>query len=245
MNAFTIFHVDWATYLPDLARGTLTAIEYTAVSFVGAVIFGFVLATLRMSPARTIRYLSQAYTELLKNMPLLTPIFVIYFGLSSIGFTLSAFEAGCLSLIAFYAAYLSEIFRGALQGVHDDQREAAQAVGLDGRAMLFYVVLPQAARLALPATGTMLVDMVKGTSLLITISGGELMTEGQLITSDTFRALEVYLVIGAIYFCLCYPLSMGVLILEKAIRRGTPLGLRRRRLWRLVDKTVPATAHAD
>jgi polar amino acid transport system permease protein len=240
-----MFQVDWATYLPDLVRAALTAIEYTVVSFVGAVIFGFVLAMLRLSPARPARNLSQAYTELLKNMPLLTPIFVIYFGLPSIGVTLTTFEAGCLSLIAFYAAYLSEIFRGALQGIHNDQREAAKAVGLDGRATLTYVVLPQAARLALPATGTMLVDMVKGTSLLVTISGAELMTEGQLITSDTFRPLEVYLVIGAIYFCLCYPLSMGVLTFEKAIRRGTPLGLRRRRLLRLVAQMVPAAAHVD
>jgi polar amino acid transport system permease protein len=64
------------------------------------------------------------------------------------------------------------------------------------------------------------------------------MTEGQLITSATFRPLEVYLVIGAIYFCLCYPLSMGVLSFEKSIRRGTPLGLRRRRLWRLVEQKL-------
>jgi polar amino acid transport system permease protein len=175
-------------------------------------------------------------------MPLLTPIFVIYFGLSSVGLTLSTFEAGCLSLIAFYSAYLSEIFRGALQGVHRDQREAAEAVGLDGRATLFHVLLPQAARLALPATGTMLVDMVKATSLLVTISGAELMTEGQLITSETFRALEVYLVIGAVYFCLCYPLSMGVSAFERAMRRGTPLGPRRRRLWRLVVRRVPAAS---
>ena len=240
----TIFHVDWASYLPALAAATLTAIEYTIVSFIGAVIFGFVLALLRLSPARPARYLSQAYTELLKNMPLLVPIFVIYYGLASIGLILSTFEAGCLSLIAFYSAYLSEIFRGALQGVHHDQREAAQAVGLDSRATLFYVVLPQAARLALPATGTMLVDMVKGTSLLVTIAGAELMTEAQLITSTTFRALEVYLVIGAVYFCLCYPLSAGVLTFENAIRRGAPLGLRRRRLLRLVNQSLPAVAHA-
>lgn len=232
-------HVDWATYAPDLARATLTAVEFTLVSFAGAAVLGFLLATMRLSPIPPARLVSRVYVELLKNTPLLTPIFVIYFGLSSAGLTLSTFEAGCLSLIAFYAAYLSEIFRGALQGVQGDQREAAQAVGLDGRATLFYVLLPQAARLALPATGTMLVDMVKATSLLVTISGAELMTEGQLITSETFRALEVYLVIGVIYFFLCYPLSMGVSVLERAIGRGVPLGPRRRRLQRLTANTVP------
>lgn len=230
----SIFHVDWVSYAPDLLRATLVAIEYTIVSFIGAAVVGFVLAVMRQSALRVPRYLAQAYTELFKNVPLLTPIFVIYFGLASLGLTLTTFQAGCLSLIAFYAAYLSEIFRGALQGVHNDQSEAGAAVGLTGYTTLFYVILPQAVRLALPGTGTMLVDMVKGTSLLVTIAGAELMTQAQLITSATFRPLEVYTVIGGIYFCLCYPLSVAVLHLEGAIKKGTPLSPRRRQLLRTV-----------
>jgi len=76
----------------------------------------------------------------------------------------------------------------------------------------------------------MLVDMLKSTSLLITISAAELMTAGQLIASMTFRAMEVYLVIGVIYFAMCYPLSMASLWLERRLKAGTALSLRRRRL---------------
>src|ERR1700693_3322544 len=191
MLAFTIFHVPWLTYAPDLARAILVVLEYTSVSFIGAVFLAFVVALMRLSPSRLLRYPARVYTELIKNMPILTPIFVIYFGLASLGVALSTFEAGCISLIAFYAAYLSEIFRGALQGVHRDQREAAQALGLGGRATLLYVVLPQAARLALPPTGNMLIDMLKGTSFLVTIAGAELMTQAQIITSITFQPLAV------------------------------------------------------
>jgi len=141
---------------------------------------------------------------------------------------LTVFQAGCLSLIVFYAAYLSEIFRAAISGVHDGQQEASEALGLGRVATFVHVVLPQALRLALPGTNTMAVDLLKSTSLLVTISAAELMSEGRLITSSTFRALEVYLVIAAIYFALCYPLSQALLWLERRVRAGTPLTPRRR-----------------
>ena len=243
MHISTIFDVDWAHYAPALLRAALKALEYTGVSFVGATVFGLVLALLRLSRLRVISLVSRTYTELLKNMPFLVPVFVIYFGLPSIGLILSTFEAGCISLIAFYSAYFSEIFRGALQGVSSYQHEAAKAAGLNRMTTFIYVIIPQAARLALPAMGTMLVDMVKGTSLLMTISGAELMTQAQIITSDTFRPLEVYIVIGAVYFCLCFPLSLGVSALERSINSGKPLGLRRRRLLRLVIEHRANIAH--
>ena len=93
-------------------------------------------------------------------------------------------------------------------------------------------IFPQALRLALPGTNTMLVDLLKSTSLLVTISAAELMSEGQLIASATFRALEVYLVIAAIYFALCYPLSQACCWLERKVRAGVPLMPRRRRRLR-------------
>src|SRR5947209_5140299 len=83
----------------------------------------------------------------------------------------------------------------------------AAPLGLSRLTTFTHVVLPQALRIALPGTNTMLVDLLKSTSLLVTISAAELMSEGQLIASQTFRALEVYAVIAAIYFALCYPLS--------------------------------------
>jgi polar amino acid transport system permease protein len=96
------------------------------------------------------------------------------------------------------------------------------------------VVFPQALRLALPGTNTMLVDLLKSTSLLVTISAAELMSQGQLIASETFRALEVYAVIAVLYFLVCYPLSQGLLWFERQITAGVPLLPRRRRRMRAV-----------
>jgi polar amino acid transport system permease protein len=135
--------------------------------------------------------------------------------------------------VIFYAAYLSEIFRSALGGVHAGQREGAQALGMSRMRTFRTVVLPQAVRLALPGTSTMLVDLLKSTSLLVTIAAGELMSQAQLIASETFRAMEVYLVIAALYFAVCYPLSQLLLLLERKVAAGVALTPgRRRRLAR-------------
>jgi polar amino acid transport system permease protein len=227
-----MFEVPWSDYAPALWKGLQLTLLYTVIGFAGAAVFGLLLALLRLSKSRILRVPAALYTEIFKNIPLLAIIFIIYFGLASIGIKLGAIEAGSLSLILFYAAYLSETFRAAIAGVHAGQQEAAEALGL-GRVSTFQLVIfPQALRLALPGTNTFLDDLLKSTSLLVTISAAELMSVGRLITSATFRALEVYLVIAAIYFCLCYPLSQGLLWLERKVRAGIPLTPRRRRRFK-------------
>ncbi len=227
-----LFEVPWSDYAPTLLDGLERTVAYTLASFTGAAILGLVLALLRLSRLRLLRLPAALYTEIFKNVPLLAIIFVTYFGLASVGIRLGVFTAGCLSLVVFYAAYLSEIFRSAIAGVHGGQQEAAEALGLGRISTFTHVVFPQALRSALPGTNTMLVDLLKSTSLLVTISAAELMSEGRIITSATFRALEVYLVIAAIYFALCYPLSQRLLWLERKIRAGVPLSPRRRRRLR-------------
>jgi polar amino acid transport system permease protein len=244
MRVLALFHVHWSDYTPDLVQALIKTVEYTVASFIGAALLGLVLALLRLSPTRLLRIPAAVYTELFKNVPLLAIIFLTYFGLASEGIKLGVFEAGCLSLIVFYAAYLSEIFRSAIGGVHHGQREAAEALGLSRWATFAHVVFPQALRSALPGTNTMLVDLLKSTSLLVTISAAELMSQGQLIASETFRALEVYAVISAIYFALCYPLSQALLWFERQVRAGVPLLPRRRRRMQaaraLLERGVPA-----
>ncbi|MBN9236631.1 MULTISPECIES: amino acid ABC transporter permease [Phyllobacteriaceae] len=233
-DVFTGFlQVPWSDYAGNIGWGLLRTLAYTVASFAGAAVLGLVLALMRLNRLRLVRLPAALYTEVFKNVPLLAIIFVTYFGLPSVGVKLSVFAAGVLSLVLFYAAYLSEIFRAAIAGIHSGQNEAAQALGL-GRGTTFgHVVLPQALRLALPGTNTMFVDLLKSTSLLVTISAAELMTQAQLIASETFRALEVYLVIAAIYFAVCYPLSQSLLWLERTIQAGVPLSRGRRRRLRL------------
>jgi His/Glu/Gln/Arg/opine family amino acid ABC transporter permease subunit len=229
------FHVHWSEWTPQLLDGLRNTLEYTLLGFTAAALFGLVLALMRTSKIALVRLPAAVYTELFKNIPLLVIVFVLYFGLpetkSVFGdwVVMGSFKAGVFGLAIFYAAYLSEIFRAALTGVHDQQREAAQALGLGRRSIFAHVVFPQALRLALPGTNTMLVDMLKSTSLLITITAGELMSVGQSISSQTFEVMEVYLVLAAIYFAMCYPLSQALLWLERRVRAGAPLSVGRYR----------------
>ncbi|MER5181458.1 amino acid ABC transporter permease [Streptomyces sp. NPDC002896] len=235
-----LFQVPWSDYQSDLLDALGRTVAYTVVSFAGAVVLGLVVALLRLSRTWPARAIAAAYTEVFKNVPLLAIIFLTYFGLASVGVRLDVFTAGCLSLVVFYAAYLSEIFRSAISGVHAGQTEAGEALGIGRTGIFGHIVLPQALRLALPGTNTMLVDLLKSTSLLVTVSAAELMSEGRLITSATFRALEVYLVISAVYFALCYPLSQLLLLLERKVRAGVPLSPWRRRRLRAARALLAA-----
>jgi polar amino acid transport system permease protein len=230
---FGPFHVPWRDYAGDLAAAVLQTVEFTIAGFVGAVVIGLLVAILRLAPFAPARLVARVYTEIFKNLPLVTEIFLVYFGLATIGVVLNVFTAGAISLAVFYGAYLSEIFRGGLQGVGRGQREAAQAVGFTPIRAFGLVILPQATRLALPGTSTMLVDLLKGTSLLTFIGGAELMNEGRTIVSNTFASLEVYIVVGAIYFAMCYPLSHLALMLERHLHAGKPLSPSRFRILRL------------
>ncbi|MGH3262640.1 MAG: amino acid ABC transporter permease, partial [Trebonia sp.] len=220
----------------------LKTVEFTVASFIGGVILGLVVAMLRLSRPRILRAIAATYTEIFKNIPLLAIIFLAYFGLVSLGIKLDVFQAGCLSLIVFYAAYLSEIFRAAISGVHAGQLEASNALGLSQVTAYTHVVFPQALRLALPGTNTMAVDLLKSTSLLVTISAAELMTQGSLIASETFQALEVYIVIALIYFAVCYPLSQVLLWIERRVRAGKPMTMRRARRLRAARRLLSETA---
>ena len=241
-----MFHVHWSEWTGALLAGLLRTLEYTAVGFSAAMVLGLGLALMRMSRIRLVRLPAAIYTELFKNIPLLVIVFVLYFGLpetkSVFGdwVVLGTFNAGAFALAIFYAAYLAEIFRAALAGVHDGQREAAQALGLSRWSIFAHVVFPQALRLALPGTNTMLVDMLKSTSLLITITAGELMSVGQSISSQTFEVMEVYLVLAAIYFAMCYPLSQALLWLERRVRAGAALSVGRRQRLRTARRLLAA-----
>jgi polar amino acid transport system permease protein len=242
ITAAGIFKVHWSSYTSDLITALIKTIEFTAAGFIGAAVLGLVVALMRLSPLRLMRLPAAVYTEVFKNVPLLAIIFLTYFGLPSAGVQLGIFQAGTLSLVIFYAAYLSEIFRAAISGVHGGQQEAAQALGLNRRTTFTHVIFPQALRIALPGTNTMLVDLLKSTSLLVTISAAELMSEGQLIASQSFRALEVYAVIAVLYFALCYPLSQLLLWFERKTRAGVPLLPRRRRRMKAIRAALQGAA---
>lgn len=238
MFASALFNVPWLEIAPELGEGLVRTLQYTVVAFIGAVAVGLVAALSRRSTVAILRVAASIYTELFKNVPLLVVVFIMYFGLAGLGLRLDAFTAGTVALILFYGAYLSEIFRAALNGVDKGQTEGAQALGIKSVSTFTHVIAPQAVRLALPGVNAYLVDLLKSTSILVTIAAGELMAQGQLISSKTFQPLEVYIVIAVIYFAMCYPLSQMLLWVERKVQRGDPLFFGRRRRLRAIRREL-------
>lgn len=237
-----LFKVPWNSYFGALGHGIGVTIQLTIYGFIGACIVGVLVALARTSAKKVVRAIGTLYTELLKNLPFVTGIFIIYFGLPVIGLTLDAFVAGVICLALFYGAYLGEIFRGGLQGVPHGQLESGAALGLTPARVFLMVRLPQALRLSLPATATMLVDLLKGTAILVTIGGSELMTQATIITSDTFRPLEVYIVVGAMYMVMCWPLSRLSNLLERKMNEGAALSYTAVAVRRTADRLTGAKA---
>jgi polar amino acid transport system permease protein len=191
-------------YLLFAARWTLLL---ALVAMVGGGVLGLLVALLRVAPFRPLNWLTILYINLIQGTPLLGQLFVFFFGLSLIGIQVDAWTAAAVSLSIYASAFFGEIWRGSLQSVSPRQWEAGASLGLTYAQRLFYVVLPQAIRIAIAPTVGFLVQLVKNTSLTALIGFVELTRAGQIISGATFAPLPVYLTVAAIYFVICFSLS--------------------------------------
>jgi len=172
----------------------------------------------RTSSYRAIRWIARGYIGLIQGTPLLMQLFLAYYGLAVLtGLRLDPWPAVTLAFTLYAAAFLGEIWRGAIQAIPRQQWEAAAALPLAPAAQLRYVILPQAFRIAIPPTVGFLVQLIKGTSIASIIGFIELTRAGQLIVNVTFQPMIVYPVVAVLYFILCYPISLAALRLERRI----------------------------
>jgi cystine transport system permease protein len=177
----------------------------------GGLLIGFPLAVVRILPRGMLRWPADVYVSLMRGTPLLVQIFVIYYGLPSIGISFSPLTAGVLALSLNAGAFLSESLRGAILGVDRGQWAASFSVGLTYAQTLRYIVLPQAIRIAVPAMSNTLISLIKDTSLVSVITVTELMLSTKEIIAVTFRPLPLYLAAAALYWVLsiCFERLQG------------------------------------
>ncbi|MFC3629306.1 amino acid ABC transporter permease [Paracoccus angustae] len=202
-----------------LLRGLGWTLLLTAIGFAGGIAFGLVVALARVSPRRWLRNVAAAWIAIFQGTPLLMQLFVVYFGLPLIGLDPPAWGAVAIALTAHASAYLGEIWRGAIQAVPLGQSEAAHALGIKYRSLMRDIILPQAFRLSLPATIGFLVQLLKGTSLAAIVGFIELTRAGQIVSNQTFKPLAVFGIVGALYFLLCWPLSLWGGRMERRMAR--------------------------
>ena len=217
---------DWPAFLFILGAVRWTVL-LSLVAFAGGAVGGLVLALARTSRFIGLRAVAAAYIGVMQGTPELMQLFLAFYGLAVLtGVRIDPWPAVTLAFTMYAAAFLGEIWRGAIQAIPRTQWEAAAALPLAPLAQLRHVILPQALRIAIPPTVGFLVQLIKGTSIASIIGFVELTRAGQLIVNVTFQPMIVYPVIAVLYFALCWPLSLASLRLER--RMDAALGIAQR-----------------
>lgn len=187
---------------PVMLRGAGYTVVFALASMLGGLLIGFPVAVLRILPYRALRWPATVYVSLMRGTPLLVQMFVIYYGLPSVGVEFTPVTAGILALSLNAGAFLSESLRGAIAAVGKGQWSASYSLGLGYWATLRHVVAPQALRIAVPAMSNTLISLIKDTSLVSVITLTELMLSTKEVIATTFRPLPLYLAAALIYWAL-------------------------------------------
>lgn len=207
--------------LPILLQGTLLTLKFAVLSMVFGLVIGVVVALMGIGHQRILKIIARVYVSIMRGTPLLVQIFVVYYGLPSIGIALEPTPAGVLTLSLNVGAYLSESMRGAILGVARGQWLAAYSLGMTPVQTLRYVVGPQALRLAVPSLSNSLISLIKDTSLVSVITVTELLRTSQEIIAATYQPLPLYLAAAAIYWILSTALSALQHVLERRLSLPT------------------------
>lgn len=203
----------------DILRNLLIATQWTVLlsiaAFIGGTAVALVLTAMRLTRNVAMMRIVKVYVELFQGTPLLMQMFLCFFGLSMIGYEISAWSAAILSLTLFTSAFLVEIWRGCIDTLPKGQWEASRVLGLNFLQTLRHVILPQAIKVAFAPTVGFSVQVVKGTALASVIGFVELTKAGTMLNNATFEPFKVFAFVALIYFALCYPLSLCSKYLEK------------------------------
>ena len=216
--------MDLLALLRDAAPVMLTGAGYTLLfavaAMVGGLAIGFPVALMRISPWLVLRLPAGLYVSAMRGTPLLVQIFVIYYGLPSVGIEFTPVTAGVLALSLNSGAYLSESLRGAIRAVSEGQWRAAFSLGLGYWQTLHHVVIPQALRIAVPSMSNTLISLIKDTSLVSVIALTELMLATKEVIATTFQPLPLYIAAACIYWALSLFFEALQRRAERRLNRG-------------------------
>ncbi|NML48528.1 amino acid ABC transporter permease [Ramlibacter sp. G-1-2-2] len=204
-------------FIIEAARWT---IGLSLIAFIGGTIGGLLVALGRIAESRLARGAATVFVQVFQGTPLLLQLFLIFFGFPVLGIDVNPWVAAGVALILNTSAFLGEIWRGCIQAIPRGQWEAAEALGLHYVAKMRDVVLPQASKIALAPTVGYMVQVIKGTSLAAIIGFTEVTRAGQIVNNATFQPLIVFSLVAAIYFVLCWPLSLLAARMERRQARA-------------------------
>ncbi|KQR73140.1 amino acid ABC transporter permease [Rhizobium sp. Leaf341] len=191
-------------YWPDFLWGALLTLQLSAVATVAGFIVGTLCAIGRADGSPVVRGIVAAYVEVIRNTPLLVQVFIIYFGIATLGIRVSANHAAMIALTVNVGAYTCEIVRAGLQSIHRSQVEAAECLGLSRAQIYWHVIVRPAIERVYPSLTSQYVLLMLASSITSQISAEELTAVANRIQSGTFRAFETYIVVGIIYLVLSF-----------------------------------------
>lgn len=193
--------------MPLLWAGLIFTIPLTLLSFVLGLALGLVTAVTRLFAPAPLAWIARFYVWIFRGTPLLVQLFVIFYGLPSVGILLDAFAAALIGFTLNVGAYSSEIVRAAIQSVPRGQWEAASSIGMNWRQSMQRTILPQATRVAIPSLSNTFISLVKDTSLAAAITVPELFQTAQRIVATSYEPLVLYIEAALIYLALSSVLS--------------------------------------
>ena len=193
------------------------------MSFALGLVLALVVALMRLSRVRVVSGIARAYVSVIRGTPLLVQLFVIFFGLPSVGVTISPWPSAIIAFTLNVGGYAAEVIRAAIQSVPKGQWEAAHMIGMSRPLALRRIILPQAARVSVPPLSNTFISLVKDTSLASLILVSEMFRQAQEIAAFSNQFLAIYIEAAVIYWVICLVLSSGQSVLEERLARHVAL----------------------
>ena len=207
------------SFWPLLLAGLTGTIPLALASFAIGLVIALGVALMRISSSRVLSNIARAYVSVIRGTPLLVQLFVIFYGLPSVGLVIDPWPAAIIAFSLNVGGYAAEIIRAAILSVPKGQWEAGHTVGLSHTKTLTRIVLPQAARVSVPPLSNTFISLVKDTSLASLILVTELFRRAQQIAAFTYEFMAVYLEAALIYWLFCLVLSAGQGMIERRLDR--------------------------
>ena len=208
-------------YRQVFIHGWFLTVGISSAALVLSIVIGLIAALSKQSNILIIRYLATSYVEVVRGMPFLTLILVLWFGIAPIVHLENRLVVGVLALSLFSGAYLAEMIRAGVESVGASQRESARAIGLSHFQTYWYVIFPQALRHTLPALTGQFASLIKDSSLLSIIGLSEFTFSAQQVFNATYSTMESFLPLAAGYLILTLPVSFWTKRLETTLRYET------------------------
>ncbi|MBM3535891.1 MAG: amino acid ABC transporter permease [Alphaproteobacteria bacterium] len=214
-------------YTGPLPRAIVLTLWLSTLSILLSVAVGVLGALCRTSTSLVLRWIGGAYVEVLRNIPLLVVIYLIFFGLAQVGLRVDGFNSALIALTLNAGAYMTEIFRGGLIAIPRGQYEAARSQGMTAFQLYRYVVFPQVFRIIYAPLGNLMIGIVIGSSLASVIGVEEVTTWMRRAGDETFRYMESFLAVGVIYVVLAQTINIGRIVTGRWLLSRAPIGHRR------------------